>query len=149
MSRQVGPHDSEERNGAAIATIAVVGLLGLVVSALAIFRPPDLGSGGTTDVSYAQRPGASQTASQTAGASSSAAPDEQDVLPASVLMPRGIGKALGAGRVGAIGRELRRKTQLVLQEVGNAEFSVVDSLPDSDRGETGHGSSGGFGTADS
>ena len=42
-----------------------------------------------------------------------------------------------------------RIAQLVLQEVGNAEFSVVDSLPDSDRGETGHGSSGGFGTADS
>ena len=40
-----------------------------------------------------------------------------------------------------------RIAQLVLQEVGRAEFSVADSLPESVRGETGHGSSGGFGTA--
>ena len=29
----------------------------------------------------------------------------------------------------------------------HADFGVTDSLPDSDRGETGHGSTGGFGLA--
>jgi dUTP pyrophosphatase len=42
-----------------------------------------------------------------------------------------------------------RIAQLVLQQVARADFAVADSLPDSDRGETGHGSSGGFGTAGS
>ena len=38
-----------------------------------------------------------------------------------------------------------RIAQLVLQEVGEGSFEPVDSLPPSQRGETGHGSSGGFG----
>lgn len=38
-----------------------------------------------------------------------------------------------------------RIAQLVLQEVGEGDFRTVDSLPASERGETGHGSSGGFG----
>lgn len=38
-----------------------------------------------------------------------------------------------------------RIAQLVLQEVGEGEFLPVDSLPPSDRGDTGHGSTGGFG----
>lgn len=38
-----------------------------------------------------------------------------------------------------------RIAQLVLQEVGRAEFVLVDSLPGTSRGETGHGSTGGFG----
>ncbi|WKV16607.1 dUTP diphosphatase [Janibacter limosus] len=38
-----------------------------------------------------------------------------------------------------------RIAQLVLREVGEGEFLPVDSLPPSQRGETGHGSSGGFG----
>ncbi|WP_306513183.1 dUTP diphosphatase [Janibacter hoylei] len=38
-----------------------------------------------------------------------------------------------------------RVAQLVLQEVGEGSFEPVDSLPPSQRGETGHGSSGGFG----
>lgn len=38
-----------------------------------------------------------------------------------------------------------RIAQLVLQQVARAHFAVTDSLPDSERGETGHGSSGGFG----
>lgn len=38
-----------------------------------------------------------------------------------------------------------RIAQLVLQDVGEGEFLPVDSLPPSQRGETGHGSSGGFG----
>ncbi|GAA8848965.1 dUTP diphosphatase [Helicobacter pylori] len=38
-----------------------------------------------------------------------------------------------------------RIAQLVLQEVGEGRFETVDSLPPSPRGETGHGSSGGFG----
>ena len=38
-----------------------------------------------------------------------------------------------------------RIAQLVLQEVGEGEFLPVDSLPPSERGDTGHGSSGGFG----
>ena len=38
-----------------------------------------------------------------------------------------------------------RIAQLVLQEVGEGEFLPVDSLPTSERGETGHGSTGGFG----
>lgn len=39
-----------------------------------------------------------------------------------------------------------RIAQLVLQEVAEGRFATVDSLPPSPRGETGHGSSGGFGT---
>lgn len=38
-----------------------------------------------------------------------------------------------------------RIAQLVLQEVGEGAFISVDSLPPSERGDTGHGSSGGFG----
>ena len=38
-----------------------------------------------------------------------------------------------------------RIAQLLLQEVARGDFHVVDSLPSSTRGETGHGSSGGFG----
>ena len=41
-----------------------------------------------------------------------------------------------------------RIAQLLLQEVLTGEFEVVDSLPDSERGETGHGSTGGFGPRD-
>ena len=37
-----------------------------------------------------------------------------------------------------------RIAQLVIVPVLRAEFLAVDSLPESDRGETGHGSSGGF-----
>lgn len=37
-----------------------------------------------------------------------------------------------------------RIAQLLIVPVVQAEFLPVDSLPDSDRGETGHGSSGGF-----
>lgn len=39
-----------------------------------------------------------------------------------------------------------RIAQLVVQQVALAEFTEVDSLSDSARGETGHGASGGFGT---
>lgn len=38
-----------------------------------------------------------------------------------------------------------RIAQLVIQPVVRAELVEVDSLPDSSRGETGHGASGGFG----
>ncbi|MEO7070467.1 MAG: dUTP diphosphatase, partial [Nostocoides sp.] len=38
-----------------------------------------------------------------------------------------------------------RIAQLVIQQVAEGEFHEVDSLPESDRGDTGHGSSGGFG----
>ncbi len=38
-----------------------------------------------------------------------------------------------------------RIAQLVLQQVASAAFHEVDSLPDTSRGETGHGASGGFG----
>ncbi|TQJ50450.1 dUTP diphosphatase [Phycicoccus sp. SLBN-51] len=38
-----------------------------------------------------------------------------------------------------------RIAQLVVQQVAVAEFVEVDSLSESDRGETGHGASGGFG----
>ncbi len=38
-----------------------------------------------------------------------------------------------------------RIAQLVLQRVATGVFTEVDSLPDSLRGDTGHGSSGGFG----
>ncbi len=40
-----------------------------------------------------------------------------------------------------------RIAQLLVQRVARADFDEVDSLPDSERGETGHGSSGGFGPA--
>ncbi|CCH73972.1 Deoxyuridine 5'-triphosphate nucleotidohydrolase [Nostocoides australiense Ben110] len=40
-----------------------------------------------------------------------------------------------------------RIAQLVLQEVARAHFTAADSLPESSRGETGHGSTGGFGTS--
>jgi dUTP pyrophosphatase len=39
-----------------------------------------------------------------------------------------------------------RIAQLVVQQVALVEFTEVDSLSDSARGETGHGASGGFGT---
>ncbi len=38
-----------------------------------------------------------------------------------------------------------RIAQLVLQRVGRARFTEADSLPDTPRGDTGHGSTGGFG----
>lgn len=38
-----------------------------------------------------------------------------------------------------------RIAQLVVQQVAAAEFAEADSLPDSERGDTGHGSTGGFG----
>ena len=38
-----------------------------------------------------------------------------------------------------------RIAQLVIQEVAQGDFVEVDSLPSSLRGETGHGSTGGFG----
>ena len=41
-----------------------------------------------------------------------------------------------------------RIAQLVVQHHLHADFGVADSLPDSARGETGHGSTGGFGLAD-
>ena len=41
-----------------------------------------------------------------------------------------------------------RIAQLVVQQHLHADFDVTDSLPDSARGETGHGSTGGFGAAD-
>jgi dUTP pyrophosphatase len=41
-----------------------------------------------------------------------------------------------------------RIAQLVVQEYLHAEFSAADSLPDSVRGDTGHGSTGGFGAED-
>jgi dUTP pyrophosphatase len=41
-----------------------------------------------------------------------------------------------------------RIAQLVVQHHLHADFDVTDSLPDSARGETGHGSTGGFGLAD-
>lgn len=40
-----------------------------------------------------------------------------------------------------------RIAQLVVQEVLCADFVAADSLPESQRGETGHGSTGGFGPA--
>lgn len=40
-----------------------------------------------------------------------------------------------------------RIAQLVVQQVAQADFVEVDSLPDSSRGDTGHGASGGFGRA--
>lgn len=39
-----------------------------------------------------------------------------------------------------------RIAQLVVQEVAHAVFVESDSLPDSARGDTGHGASGGFGS---
>ena len=38
-----------------------------------------------------------------------------------------------------------RIAQLVVQHYVHATFEVADSLPESDRGDTGHGSTGGFG----
>lgn len=38
-----------------------------------------------------------------------------------------------------------RIAQLLVQEVARADFREVEVLPDSERGQTGHGSSGGFG----
>jgi dUTP pyrophosphatase len=38
-----------------------------------------------------------------------------------------------------------RIAQLVVQRVAEVTFAETDSLPDSSRGETGHGASGGFG----
>ena len=112
MSRHDDPHDPEGRNGAAVATIAVVGLLGLVVSVLAIFRPADVDPGAAADVTFAERPPSSRTAE---ASEPTDAPEGQDVLAASELVPRMVEKKRGAGRVDVAGRELRRQTQLVLE----------------------------------
>lgn len=40
-----------------------------------------------------------------------------------------------------------RIAQLLLQQVGHAVLEEVDVLPESERGDTGHGSTGGFGAA--
>ena len=40
-----------------------------------------------------------------------------------------------------------RIAQLLVQEVAVVAFEEVDSLPDTSRGDTGHGASGGFGVA--
>ncbi len=105
MSKHVGPPDPEERNGAAIATIAVVGLLGLVVAALAILRPHDPGTSGAADVAFAtQHPSVTRT---TGSPTPAVLPDAQSVLPAPTIEPQKVGK---------VGRELRRKTQLVVQQ---------------------------------
>jgi dUTP pyrophosphatase len=40
-----------------------------------------------------------------------------------------------------------RIAQLVVQEYVHADFSATDSLPESERGDTGHGSTGGFAAA--
>jgi dUTP pyrophosphatase len=40
-----------------------------------------------------------------------------------------------------------RIAQLLVQRVDLAEFHEVDSLPETERGDTGHGASGGFGAA--
>ncbi len=51
---------------------------------------------------------------------------------------------------GAAAFEVRRGdriAQLVVQKVSEARFVEEDSLPESSRGETGHGASGGFGAA--
>ena len=41
-----------------------------------------------------------------------------------------------------------RIAQLVVQHYLHGDFDVADSLPGSTRGETGHGSTGGFGVSD-
>jgi len=41
-----------------------------------------------------------------------------------------------------------RIAQLVVQQVATVRFDVLDSLPASVRGDTGHGASGGFGASD-
>jgi hypothetical protein len=95
--------DLEERNGAAIATIAVVGLLGIVVSVLAIFHPRDSGpSGAAADVALT-RPQAS--AGQSSGPS---ATKSQRVIKAPTLQPQKVGK---------VGEQLRRKTQRAVKQV--------------------------------
>jgi endonuclease/exonuclease/phosphatase family metal-dependent hydrolase len=100
MSRHAGPPDPEERNGAAVATIAVVGLLGVIVSLLAIFRPDtDAGPSGAADIA----PASQQPSSVTQSAPTS---------------PRTIHKAKPTRKpqkVGKVGDALRKKTQEVVE----------------------------------
>lgn len=104
MSKHAGPHDGEERIGAAVATIAVVGLLGVVVSLLAIFRP-DPGPSGTADVAFAtQRPSAT-------------APSGQSVRPGVRLHhPSRPAPTVAPQRVGKVEKALRRKTQSFVEQ---------------------------------
>lgn len=103
MSKHVDSRDLDERHGAAIATIAVVGILGVVVSVLAIFHPQDSGpSDAAADVALA-RPQASAGQSGTPSA-----PESQRVIKAPELQPQMVGK---------VGQALRRKTERVIQQV--------------------------------
>jgi NADPH:quinone reductase-like Zn-dependent oxidoreductase len=62
-------------------------------------------------------------------------------------LPSGLGTE-GAGVVEAVGSEVEgfavgdRIAQLLIQSVEKAVFTSVEKLPDSERGETGFGSSG-------
>ncbi|GAW50423.1 MULTISPECIES: endonuclease/exonuclease/phosphatase family protein [unclassified Nocardioides] len=103
MSKHADSRDPDERTGAAIATIAVVGILGVVVSVLAIFHPQDRSpSDAAADVALT-RPQAS--ADRSSGPS---APESQRVIRAPMIKPQKVGK---------VGRALRHKTEKVVQQV--------------------------------
>lgn len=109
MSKHAGSRDRQERNGAAVATIAVVGILGVVVSVLAIFHPQDSRSAdAAADVALTRPlPGAGDSVP---AATTTSAPGSQRVLEAPVIRP------LRPGRVGKLGQELRRRTERVAQQ---------------------------------
>ena len=95
MSKHADSRDHDERHGAAIATIAVVGILGVVVSVLAIFHPQDSGPPDAAADVALSRPQASAGQS---GAPS--APESQRVLKAPELQPQVVGKVGKVGKVG-------------------------------------------------
>jgi endonuclease/exonuclease/phosphatase family metal-dependent hydrolase len=103
MSKHADSRDLDERNGAAIATIAVVGILGVVVSVLAIFHPQDRGpSDAAADVAMTRQ---QASAGESSGPS---ATESQRVLQAPKLQPQKVGK---------VDRALRHKTEKVIQQV--------------------------------
>jgi endonuclease/exonuclease/phosphatase family metal-dependent hydrolase len=102
MTKHLGPSDHSETTGAAIATIAVVGMLGVVIALLAVFRP-DGGSApdarGAADVALATPPSASSPAQ-------SAVPGQR-IEHARTISPQQVGHA---------GTQLRRRAQRAVEQ---------------------------------
>jgi endonuclease/exonuclease/phosphatase (EEP) superfamily protein YafD len=106
MSKHSGPPVPRERNTIAVATIAVVGVLGLVVAILAIFRPAD--SAPSAAELTTEHPSVALTATPPAG---------QEIHSGGTLAPAPVEEATSAApqKVDRVVGQLRKKTQAVVQ----------------------------------
>jgi endonuclease/exonuclease/phosphatase family metal-dependent hydrolase len=120
MSKHAGrPRDRGDRNGAAVATVGVVAILGIVVSVLAIFGSHDAGpAASSAEVLLASEP---PTVSESAASPSTSSP--QRVLEAVTIEPQEPQEAHEARQVAKGGKKLRRKTEKVV-EVAPTTFRV-------------------------